>query len=132
MGMDIFGIMPRSEKGIELHGNHEWWREIADYCHRVAPELCKSCRHWYTNDGDGLNEVSAVALAKILRASINDHTIEDYARALVAVDERTTKRGEIAEMEPFVESEAAADFAFLKKIAKFADFLEDCGGFEIW
>ena len=44
MGMDVFGLAPRSEKGRAICGNNAWWREIADYCNEVAPKVCGACR----------------------------------------------------------------------------------------
>jgi hypothetical protein len=91
--------VPCSQVGVVIYGDHGWWREIADYCRLVAPDICNTCKYWYSNDGDGLDAADAIALAKILRARICDHHVDDYARKLAAKD---------------------------------ADFLENCGGFEIW
>jgi hypothetical protein len=132
MGMDVLGSAPRSEKGRTIYGNNAWWRDIADYCRLVAPDVCSACKYWYSNDGAGLDDAGALALAKILRARISDHHVDDHARELAAKDKAAIKCKEIAELDGFVRSEAEASFAFLKKIAAFADFLEDCGGFEIW
>jgi hypothetical protein len=32
-----------------------WCVTLADYSRHVAPSVTATCRHWYTNDGDGLN-----------------------------------------------------------------------------
>jgi hypothetical protein len=129
MGMDVLGLKPRSEKGKTIYGNNAWWREIADYCRLVAADGCSACKYWYSNDGDGLNDAGALALAKILRARITDHHTEDYARELAAKDKGVKEFTDLnTAIDHLINSEAEASLNFLKKIAAFADFLEDCGG----
>jgi hypothetical protein len=80
MGMDVCGKAPRSELGHYFCANSSGWPPLADYCCHVAPEICASCKHWHSNDGDGLTDTQSVALARILIASINNGFIDDYAR----------------------------------------------------
>ncbi len=61
------------------------WRTLADYSRHVAPRLTSVCRHWYTNDGDGLNANLARELGAELQHSVDTCSIDDYARQLFAV-----------------------------------------------
>jgi hypothetical protein len=55
MGMDVIGRAPTSERGKYFENNSSWWHPLATYCKEVAPEIVSGCRHWHTNDGDGLD-----------------------------------------------------------------------------
>jgi hypothetical protein len=80
MGMDICGRNPTGERGQYFRNNVWWWHPLADYCIKVAPNICASCRHWHTNDGDGLDAAGAVTLADALRTEIDAGRTEAYAR----------------------------------------------------
>jgi hypothetical protein len=62
----------------DFHTGSETWGALADLCLKLAPETCVACRLWYTNDGDGLNAVSAIELAGALEARLSDGTIEQF------------------------------------------------------
>ncbi len=68
--MDVSGKKPTSKTGEYFRNNVWWWRPLADYCLTVAPDICKSCKHWQSNDGDGLNGKQSKALAAVLEAEI--------------------------------------------------------------
>jgi hypothetical protein len=53
----------------------------------VAPEITSACRHWYTNDGDGLDAAGALALAEALEQEINTSRIHAHARRYAAEQE---------------------------------------------
>lgn len=78
MGMDVFGIEPKNEKGAYFRNNVWWWRPLWEYCEFVAPELTCAVEHGYSNDGDGLDAEDAVLLAKALRKSLRDGTADLY------------------------------------------------------
>jgi hypothetical protein len=69
MGMDIYGRKPTSKRGKYFGNNIGSWHALARYCNTVAPDICAACRHWHTNDGDGLDAAGAVALADALVSS---------------------------------------------------------------
>ncbi|MCC0007728.1 MAG: hypothetical protein H6876_06340 [Hyphomicrobiaceae bacterium] len=75
MGMDVFGKAPTSKEGEYFRNNVWWWRPLADICVALAPEICAECEHWQSNDGDGLKESSAMALAAVLDARLADGTV---------------------------------------------------------
>jgi hypothetical protein len=79
MGMDVFGKQPRSEAGAHFRRNNSGWRGLAEYCCDIAPEITRACKHWLSNDGDGLDDAGATALAKILKARIADGTVAKHA-----------------------------------------------------
>ena len=71
MGMDVFGKNPTSKEGEHFPNNVWWWRPLADYCIEVAPDLTAQCKHWHTNDGDGLDGQNSLFLADALQREID-------------------------------------------------------------
>ena len=80
MGMDITGRKPTGERGQYFRNNVWWWHPLADYCITVAPDICAACKHWHTNDGDGLDAAGAVALAEALENEISAKRTENFER----------------------------------------------------
>lgn len=85
MGMDVFGKKPTAEAGSYFRRNVWGWRPLADYCIGLAPDITAACRHWHTNDGDGLSAKASRTLAKRLRASLAD----GHAKAYIAIRDAT-------------------------------------------
>lgn len=77
MGMDVYGNNPISEKGEYFRNNVWWWRPLWDFCEEVAPELTQGVSGHY-NDGDGLDEEGAKALANILTISLAEGVVDTY------------------------------------------------------
>lgn len=73
MGMDLVGIAPRSKHGEEFSSNVFRWLALADFCQMIAPDVCSACKHWESNDGDGLDNDGAIALSLSLQASVNNN-----------------------------------------------------------
>lgn len=71
MGMDVVGEAPRSVHGEEFHNTIWRWHPLAEFCQKIAPEVCGACKHWHSNDGDGLDNDGAIALSLALQASVN-------------------------------------------------------------
>ena len=80
MGMDVIGLKPTTKEGEYFCNTVWWWRPLADYCIRVAPDIAAQCKHWHSNDGDGLDERNAIALADLLQAEIDSGRCGSYAR----------------------------------------------------
>jgi hypothetical protein len=78
MGMDVFGVEPKNEKGAYFRNNVWWWRPLWEYCEYVAPELTCLVEHGYSNDGDGLDAEDAKELAKALRKALRDGSAKVY------------------------------------------------------
>src|SRR5882724_1576204 len=106
MGMDVYGKAPKSEQGKYFRRNVWGWHPLADYCQKVAPEICSRCESWHTNDGEGLNEADALLLAMALQAQVNTN-------ACLMYQQRSTERFEV------------------ETVIEFIAFLRDSGGFEI-
>lgn len=77
MGMDVYGNNPISERGEYFRNNVWWWRPLWDFCEEVAPDLCSGVSG-HTNDGDGLDEEGAKALANILSISLSEGVVDTY------------------------------------------------------
>jgi hypothetical protein len=71
MGMDVLGKNPTSEAGEYFRSNVWCWRPLAEYCFEVAPDVAALCKHWGTNDGDGLDERNSLLLADALQREID-------------------------------------------------------------
>lgn len=78
--MDVYGTKPISEKGEYFRNNVWWWRPLWAYCQHVAPHLTNGVAG-DTNDGDGLDEEGAKALAELLKVSLSDGTCKAYEEA---------------------------------------------------
>jgi hypothetical protein len=79
MGMDVSGRNPRSEVGEYFRNNVWWWHPLWSYCQQVAPELCSAVAG-HSNDGDGLCEQGAGALAGRLQSELDSGRCSDYER----------------------------------------------------
>jgi len=158
MGMDCIGKNQDSEVGKYFRNSVWWWHPLADYCMSVAPGITRHCKHWHSNDGDGLDEMWSLALARVLRTEIAEGRTakyqDEYTAELNALpDERckycdgTGTRGDaIGVSMGMVEKKwcngcdgkgshrpFATSYPFsVENVQEFADFLEKCGGFEIW
>jgi len=78
MGMDVFGLEPTSEEGKYFRRNVWGWRPLAQLCLALAPQECKPCTHWGSNDGDGLNGKQAKRLALKLQCFLENGTVATY------------------------------------------------------
>lgn len=54
------------------------WRAMALYICTTFPEIASHCKHWQTNDGDGLNAVQSVRLADALDRVIETGALADH------------------------------------------------------
>ncbi len=70
MGMDVIGRQPKNKIAEYFRRNVWGWHPLADYVLQVAPDTASACKHWHTNDGDGLNAKPSVELAEVLRREI--------------------------------------------------------------
>ena len=130
MGVDIFGKNPRSKAGESFEANWTAWRELGGVCLRVAPGICsriaapdgpKAGDVWFSNDGFGLNDADAIALADAL-----DHAITtDFIKYKAAVSEQEEQRHHAA----MVEGHGADMVARLDAAA---DALEPASSDEPW
>jgi hypothetical protein len=80
MGMDICGAEPKNECGKYFGITQAGWYPLANYVRGVAPEIAAKCKHWYTNDFDGLNGEESLLLADFLQKEIDSGRTEKYAQ----------------------------------------------------
>jgi hypothetical protein len=78
--MDVVGENARSEVGKYFGNNGRYWHALADYVYSLAPEVAAHCRHWHTNDGDGLNDADSIALADVIDRELRNGRCERYAK----------------------------------------------------
>ncbi len=71
MGMDVFGKNAASKTGEYFRNNVWWWRPLAAYACKVAPDVTAKCKYWQSNDGDGLNAQDSRKLADLLQEEID-------------------------------------------------------------
>lgn len=116
MGMDVYGKAPTDERGKYFRNNVWWWHGIPNYIEKAHPDLYAKCKHWHSNDGDGLNAEDSAELAKRLKSDIDSGRVAEFA-----ANWRSTEDGH---GRPFYHFD-------VDNIREFADFLTTCGGFEI-
>lgn len=80
MGMDVYGA-----SGNYFRRSVWGWRPLADFCRWLAPEITAHCRHWHSNDGDGLNAANAKRLANAIVDAVAD------GRAATYIEKRDAK-----------------------------------------
>lgn len=90
MGMDVHGLSPTAEVGRYFRRSVWSWRPLARYINdHCSPHLVSQCKHWFTNDGDGLRGKQAVALAAELHEQLACgaalHYVGDRNAALAAL-----------------------------------------------
>ena len=86
MGFDIVGRDPSSEIGAHFGMTVDGWPPLADYITETVPEIAAKCRHWYFNDGDGLDAPDAKTLANALEAELASGRCMAYARSEKGTD----------------------------------------------
>lgn len=82
MGMDVYGREPKSEKGSYFRNNVWWWRPLWEYCCEVGAEIIDDevANGGHYNDGIGLDEDGAIALANTLQAELESGRTAEYER----------------------------------------------------
>jgi hypothetical protein len=112
MGMDLKGMNPKSRDGEHLRVQIDAWIRLAQICLEVAPAESAPCKHWGTNDGDGLDAQQSEQLAQRLEEALADGSVDEYVAARLI--------------------EIRADYQRSKNIVLiFIQFLRTCGGFRI-
>jgi hypothetical protein len=56
------------------------WEPLVNYTTLIAPDITSGCRHWFSNDGEGLAHQDALALAGVLEAELRSGRALDYAK----------------------------------------------------
>jgi hypothetical protein len=141
MGFDIYGKAPRSKAGRYFGANWGAWEQIARLCLRVAPGSCSQIdeKYWFSNDGFGLNDAGAIALADALDHAINTDAIryEDALSGQQSAQDRDALLGAVlpdGRQLAFVAPDIipSGNPWLITRLRDLIAFLRDSGGFEIW
>jgi hypothetical protein len=171
MGMDVFGVNPKNEKGEYFRNNVWWWRPLAEFVCEKYPDIAEKCEYWQSNDGDGLDDSDATALAQRIRVDIALGVVKEYEtqinewraslprEACKHCDATGIRADKVGKEMGMPEKELSAEVAILtgrthgwcngcdgvgtteswmagypfseENVIEFAEFLENCGGFQI-
>ena len=155
MGMDVHGLHPRSAAG-QYFRNSVWsWRPLADYCCEIGKDLIANPKGWQYNKGHSLDGNNAAKLATRLEAEISSGRTASYemqhkrAIELTPDEDCETCGGTGRRVAPPRTGPGdqlcngcngkgsrrpySTWYSFeVDNVRKFAEFLKDCGGFEIW
>jgi len=155
MGMDVFGIKPKSEKGEYFRNNVWFWHPLWTYCCTIDQTLDQRVPEGHSNSGDGLDATGARQLAFKLQEEINSGRAEQFVNQYEAerkaipqedckyCDENGEREWKQENGEPYkktcnacsgtkkVDSWEAHYPMELNNIKEFTEFLMDCGGFQI-
>jgi hypothetical protein len=159
MGMDVYGKNPVSETGVHFRNSGWSWGPLATYVCEVAPTITRKCQYWQSNDGNGLNASDSQKLAIILQREIETGRTAAYAKRFAseqemtpdeecwlcdgtgtrkpypemgAGDVKTGLRCNACDGRGFSRPYSTYDRFKVEDVQKFAAFLRDCGGFQIW
>ena len=147
--MDLYGVAPSRNEGRYFRAETEEWERLTDVCQIVDPGAPRQRQHWRLNEGNGLDEGGAMALAAALKKPLDRDLVFTHFEALgpygrlIQYLTEWNKEGETLDTlreshpEGMTSREiAAAVIAWHERasetIRTFTGFLEYCGGFEIW
>lgn len=148
MGMDVYANI-----GDAYFRRSVWgWHPLATLLTELEPDITRECRHWHSNDGDGLDEAASTELAAALRQHLATGEVDRYEASRDAriaalpeqnceicdgTGERTVKSGRQIQTcnrcEGIGRTPAFESLYRLTEqdVREFAEFLETCGGFQI-
>ena len=116
----------------------------------VVPEITANCKHWYSNDFDGLNGDDSILLADVLQVEIDSGRTEEYARLWHSEHKLTlSELFLLCKGTGTLPERGAGDPTnngivcnicngdghhrqWVEGVQDFVYFLRYCGGFEIW
>lgn len=164
MGMDVYGVKPKTSKGEYFRNNVWWWHPLWTYCCYTCPELTNKVESGHDNSGDGLDAVDSRRLGFLIQESITTGAAQKYVdeynkdtatlpdEPCFCVKESLMDIFTISEDIPFPKSSGnkkpnpechtckgsgmqrnwnANYYINVENIQNFAEFLIDCGGFQI-
>ena len=147
MGMDVYGLEPKSEEGKYFRASVWSWRPIALLCQTWFPDLWGKIEYPDTNDGSGLNAEDSLAMGRWLQSRIErgdlKRFIKEYEAELAALKDepctycdstgiRQGKECNVCRGKGSTRPFATHYPMHHEHIEQWAAFLVDCGGFEIW
>ena len=78
MGMDVYGLKPKTQKGEYFRNNVWWWHPLWSYCCHISPELAGKVQNGHDNSGDGLDAVDSRKLGFIVQQSVTSGAAQEY------------------------------------------------------
>ena len=141
MGMDVYGRKPTAPEGEYFRRNIWSWHPLAELCLELAPEECRPCKFWHTNDGKGLNAKQSLRLAERLQALVSDGTVASYIaqrnarQEAQSAEERFPRTFAGYLLQRFLGPEHEREFQGpldLEDVTEFISFLRASGGFRIF
>src|SRR5215475_13128672 len=78
MSMAVCGNNPSSKTGEYFEAPGLLWLPLAQISRHFAPEVCRACKYWDSNDGDGLDANGARRLAATLEQALVAGKIDAY------------------------------------------------------
>jgi hypothetical protein len=135
MGMDVYGRNPAGPEGAYFRASISQWPVLVKIITTLCPQEMAGCKHWHTNDGDGLNSAQALTLADALERKIQSGEV-----AVALCDPTIIRHAESpigATIVAWFESQGCTVRRVNPTIdehyvAKFAEFVRASGGFAIW
>jgi len=89
MGMDVYGNKPKNQRGKYFGLNSAGWHPLATYMCEVAPKITAKCRHWHSNDFDGLNAEDSLQLPTSCRRRSTVAAPRDMRFSSLSLSRRT-------------------------------------------
>ena len=80
MGMDVYGLKPKNEKGEYFRNNIWWWRPLWDYCLEKHFSVAGKVEDGHSNSGHGLNAGDAKKLAAFIKKDLDSGKALKYAQ----------------------------------------------------
>lgn len=80
MGMDVYGIAPKTEAGEYFRNNVWYWRPLWNYCLKVGADFLDP-EVGHDNSGDSINATQARELAARLREEVQSGRTAEYKRS---------------------------------------------------
>ena len=80
MGMDVYGIKPKTEAGEYFRSNVWYWHPLWDCLETLHPAICGRCESPHDNSGSGLNAKDSLALSRLLKKDLEKGIIEQYIK----------------------------------------------------
>jgi len=78
MGMDVYGRKPKNEKGEYFRNSVWYWHPLWDYCLKMHPKIAEKCKDGHSNSGDGLNASDAKRLANVIKKDLESGEAQLY------------------------------------------------------
>jgi hypothetical protein len=116
MAMDVYGIDPKNSFGKIFRRNIWIWHPMWGYIESEYKDIASRVRYAHSNDGDGLDNQSAIILSHLINSDLCNGKIISFVESQHNnIDDEYRKKFEV-------------DYHDFRD---FKDFLLNCGGFKI-